>query len=80
MLFSGLSVRSAPISRPLQGASTYTTYTEDMMPRTYQASDGSSPKSINDSCSSPKYFEIEPSRASSTNEVNVGIVQERYST
>ena len=79
-IFPGLSMRSAPISRPLQGASPYITYTEDMMPRTYQASDGSSPKSINDSCSSPKYFEIDPSLASSTSGVNVGIVQGRYST
>ena len=74
-------MRSASISRPVHGMG-YTTYTEDMMPHGYQTSDGSSPKSINDSCSSPKYFETDPSRTSSASGVNTNICmqQGRYST
>ena len=74
-------MRSASISRPVHGMG-YTAYTEDMMPQGYQTSDESSPKSINDSCSSPKYFEADPSRASSASGVNTSICmqQGRYST
>ena len=75
-------MRSASISRPVHGMGTYTAYMEDMMPHGYQTSDGSSPKSIIDSCSSLKYFEGDPTRTSPVTGVNTNICvqQGRYST